>query len=171
MTTLLILSGCTEEKKVPAGSVPETGGRAAETELASEFEFEGYPGNQWYGPEGEEIPKRSEIINVIVGPEHCEWQSATMMHVGKPLGDPGGPGSFDLYIRDPERVMPQQPLMSKLVLDARLPEDASYSGYRTDFMELWLDPDNEGAAFLVFANHVERWPKADQDSDHAVACG
>ena len=158
--SLTFLVGC-ESEKVPAGSVSDTGGRAAETELVADFEFEDYPGSQWYGPDGEKIPKKAEIINVITGPEHCEWQSSATMHVGQPLGDPAADSTeSDQYIRDPERVLPQGPLKSKLELDARLPNGAEFTGFRTDFMELWLDPTDDSAAYLVFAQHVERWPKA-----------
>ena len=110
---------------------------------------------------------RSEVINVIVAPEHCGWESAAMMHVGRPLGDPAKDSlETDQYIRDPENVMPQDQLASKLQLDARLPDDAEYTGYRTEFMELWLDPDDDRAAYLVFADHIERWPRANE----AIAC-
>ena len=65
-----------------------------------------------------------------------------------------------------KRVLPQEPLLSRLELDATLPDDAEFTSYRTDFMELWLDPDDDTAAYLVFARHVERWPK----SKGAIAC-
>lgn len=163
---LTLVAGCTQEK-TPAGSVPETDGRAAKTKLVQDFEFEGYPGSQWYGPQGEEVPMKSEIINLITAPEHCDWQSATMMHVGRPLGDPAkNSAESDQYIRDPERVLPQEPLMSKLDLDARLPDEAEFTGYRTNFMELWLNPNDDTGAYLVFADHVERWPK----TRNAIAC-
>jgi hypothetical protein len=44
--------------------------------------------------------------------------------------------------------------------DIELPQRAEYTRHRTDFMELWLDPSDEAAAYLVFADHVERWPWA-----------
>ena len=165
--TLLVLSACTEDKRVPAGSVPDTNGGAAESALVADFEYEGYPGSQWYGPDGEEIPKKAEIINVITGPDHCEWQTAVMMHVGRPLGDPAKDSTeSDQYIRDPERVLPQEPLLSNLDLDARPPDEAEFTGFHTDFMELWLDREDDTAAYLVFADHVERWP----NTKDAIAC-
>src|SRR5687768_5656519 len=48
--------------------------------------FAPYPGSQWYGPDGRPLPMEEEIINVITGPDHCEWQSAAMLHTTWPPG-------------------------------------------------------------------------------------
>jgi hypothetical protein len=138
-----------------------------ETELQTEYEFEPYPGSRWFGPDGDEIAKDSNIINAITGPEHCNWQSAVMMHVGWPLGhDAADISEARLYLRDPEQVFFRDTPMSTFDADADLPERAKYTGYRTDFMELWLAKKDDAAAYLVFVDHVERWPR----SEDAIAC-
>ncbi len=139
----------------------------AETELETEYEFEAFPGSRWYGPDGEEISQEANIINAITGPEHCDWQSAAMMHVGWPLGhDAADISESRQYLRDPEGVFERDSLMTTFDADIDLPPRAEYTGYRTDFMELWLAEKDDAAAYLVFADHVERWPRAEQP----IAC-
>lgn len=154
---LIALSACTstESPLQPSGDASPT------TELETEFEFEPYPGSRWYGPDGGEISEDTNVINAITGPEHCDWQSGVMMHVGWPLGhDAGDSSETRQYLRDPEGVFPRENLMTRFDMDADLPKRAGYTGYRTDFMELWLDAKDEKAAYLVFADHTERWPRA-----------
>ena len=87
--------------------------------------------------------------------------SGVMMHVGWPLGhDAADISESHQYIRDPEKVFPQDDLMTTFGADVDLPKGAEYTGYRTEFMELWLDEDDNAAAYLVFADHVELWPRA-----------
>lgn len=159
---LVLLVACEDE--APRTTTSE-GTRS--TELASDYEFEPFPGSTWYGPEGEEISEESNIINVITGPEHCKWQSAVMMHVGWPLGrDANNISESRQYLRDPNKVLPQEDLMTDFDDDVELPKTAKYTGYRTDFVELWLDGNDRAAAYLVFSDHVERWPRAKD----AIAC-
>lgn len=164
MTTLFLLMpvACGGEDQVPT-----TTGRSPSSPLASDYEFEPFPGSTWYGPDGEAISRDTNIINAITGPDHCDWESGVMMHVGWPLGrDAADISESRQYIRDPEKVFPQGNLMAEFEADVELPNKAKYTGYRTDFMELWLDRDDRAAAYLVFADHVERWPRA---SD-TIAC-
>lgn len=158
---------------LPGSCARETGGPYTDSageppRLETSFEFEPYPGSQWYGPDGDAVPKESGVVNAITGPDHCEWQSGVMMHVGWPLGrDSETASETRQYLRDPEKVFPQKSLMTAFDGDAELPKGAEDTGYRTDFMELWIDPERDGAAFLVFADHAERWPRARA----LVACG
>jgi hypothetical protein len=47
-----------------------------------------------------------------------------------------------------------------------LPEDAAFSGYRTDDgLELWFT-STDTAAYIVTPDGVERWPRADP----AIGC-
>ena len=132
-----------------------------EAPLSKEVSFEPYPGSQWYGPDGEPVPKKSEIINAITGPDHCDWENGVMMHVGWPPGHAAADSSESRqFIRDPKRVFPQKNLAGTFDGDAELPRAAEDTGYRTDFMKLWLDPKDGSAAYLVFADHTERWPRA-----------
>ena len=165
-------SGTSDPPLEPAGQ-PSTerehgsGDVTPSTDLASDYEFEPYPGSTWYGPGGEEIPEESNIINAITGPEHCEWQEGVMMHVGWPPGhDAADASESRQYFRDPKKVFPQFSLMTTYDGDVELPKGAEYTGYRTDFMELWLDEKDKAAAYLVFSDHVERWPRAKE----IIAC-
>lgn len=130
--------------------------------LSADVEFEPYPGVQWYAPGGEPVPEESKRINAITGPEHCDWQSGVILHLRPEADD-----ELKQYFRDPQRVFPQNNLMASFDDDVELPESASYTGYRTHFMELWLDENDDSLAYLVFADHVEQWPA----SDGVIACG
>lgn len=163
---LIALASCSSSTTEPKALRP-TDGRAPTTQLQTDYEFEPYPGSRWYGPDGEEISEDTNIINAIIGPEHCDWQSAVMMHVGWPLGQDAADASKSRqYLRDPDDVFSPESLMTSFDADVDLPARAEFTGFRTDFMELWLEPGNETAAFLVFADHVEQWPQAKE----TIAC-
>ena len=166
MIGLAFLAGCAPATKE---AEPLRSGRTGTpaTELESDYEFEEFPGSLWYGPDGSEVSDDSNVINAITGPEHCDWQSAVMMHLGWPLGhDAADVSESRQHLRDPEGVFPSKALMTSYSPDVELPQSAEYTGYRTDFMELWLAPGDDTAAYLVFADHVERWPWAEE----AIAC-
>ncbi len=166
LSTLIALGGCGD----PGGGGSFVGNKldeAAESELASDYEFEPYPGSTWYGPNDEEIPDESNVINAITGPDHCDWESGVIMHVGWPLGHNASDISESRqYVRDPKKVFPPGSTMTSFDDDVELPKGAENTGYRTEFMELWLDPNDNSAAYLVFSGHVERWPRASE----VIAC-
>lgn len=75
--------------------------------LAADYEFEPYPGSQWYAPDGEAVPKESGVINAITGPGHCGWESGVILHLGWPLGHEAVDSSESRqYFRDPKKVFP-----------------------------------------------------------------
>jgi hypothetical protein len=94
------------------------------------------------------------ILTDIIGPGHCGWESARIMHVGTPGAD------WRQYVRDPEGVL-RVPLRETYSSDADgLPDDATDSGYRTaDGAELWFT-DSDRAAYVVLGDTIERWPRA-----------
>jgi hypothetical protein len=98
-----------------------------------------------------------EILIDIAGPGHCDWQSARMLHVNQPDGTLGRQ-----YLRDPLGVFAGIPsLLDTYAEGVELPADASFSGYRTgDGLELWFTSADR-AAYVVTADGVERWPRAD----------
>lgn len=154
-------SFCTEDhtEREP-GFAATAGGNPA---LESEFQFEPYPGSPWYGPDGEPVPPKSGIINVIRGIQHCGWESAAMLHLSRPIGTPHqeDPMTYQ-YLRDPNSVFPVESLLSRFKGNATLFGGSEYTGYRTDFMELWLMPTDDTGAFLMFSDHVEWWPRAEE---------
>jgi hypothetical protein len=105
-------------------------------------------------------------LNSIAGPDHCQWQSAVMMHLGWPLGTVSQTSAeIRQLIRDPTGVI-DRGLRDKLALAIDLPADAQDTGYRNGELELWLSPSNPDAAYLRVGSDVERWPRAEP----VVAC-
>lgn len=93
-------------------------------------------------------------------------QASSSTSVGRPGMMQRTPLSRDSTSAIRKRSSPQGSLITTFDAETQLPKGAQYTGYRTDFMELWLDPNNHAAAYLVFADHVERWPRAND----TVAC-
>jgi hypothetical protein len=122
-----------------------------------------YPGPIWT-KDGR--PVDGQELNSIAGPDHCDWQSAVMMHLGWPLGTVSRTSAeMHQFIRDPGGVI-DQGLHDKLAIAVDLPPDARDTGYRHDELELWLSSSDPDAAYLRVRDDVERWPRADP----VVAC-
>jgi hypothetical protein len=97
------------------------------------------------------------ILTDIPGPAHCGWESGRMLHVEGPR-----PTDVRQYLRDPLGVFGFAQLLETYAEDVALPEDATFSGYRTaDDLELWLTPDDR-AAYVVTPEGVERWPRPNE---------
>ncbi|MEU6663937.1 hypothetical protein [Streptomyces sp. NPDC046821] len=82
------------------------------------------------------------------GPEHCDWQSVTFLHVGDRQ-----------YLRDPGHVLPRELVRSSYAPKTRLPEGATDTGYRDGRRQLWLSADKLNA-YVRTGSGVERWPGA-----------
>jgi hypothetical protein len=96
------------------------------------------------------------LLTDIAGPGHCGWESARMLHVGEE-------GVLvRQYLRDPLGVFADSPsLLDSYAEGVELPDDATFSGYRTDDgQELWFT-SSDTAAYVVTPDGVERWPRAD----------
>ena len=118
-----------------------------------------YPGYQW-SRHGQ--PVSAGELGASGGPSHCDWQSATILTIGWPLGtDSNNIAQARVYIRDPRGVMGGT-YQQRLVTHAQLPADARPTGYRLGSVELYLSPsDQDQAAYLVAPSGAERWPRAD----------
>jgi hypothetical protein len=103
-----------------------------------------------------------DVIVAAAGPEHCQWQSATFLTIGWPLGTPArDAGSARQYIRDPLGVVPAH-LLAPFEKKIDVPRDARPTGYRYQNIQLYLAPsDQDSAAYLVGPGSVERWPRSD----------
>lgn len=122
-----------------------------------------YPGPTWT-KDGRSVG--SEELNTIAGPDHCDWQSAVMMHLGWPLGTVSKTADDSRqFIRDPDGVIDTK-LRDKLGTGVALPADAKDTSYRHGELELWLSPSEPDAAYLRVGESVEHWPRADP----LVAC-
>ena len=117
-----------------------------------------YPGYQWTHS-GKPVPY--EELGTSAGPNHCDWQSATILTIGWPLGTvSANAGEARFYIRDPKGVMGGT-YRQDLVTHAKLPADARPTGYKLGNIELYLSPsDQDDAVYLATSSGAERWPRA-----------
>jgi hypothetical protein len=91
-------------------------------------------------------PAPTTAIESWTGPEHCDWQSMTFLHLGE--AD---------YVRDP------LPDLSGFFAEeydahAELPADAVDTGYSRDGRHLWLSKDRK-RAYVGTREDVELWPR------------
>lgn len=120
------------------------------------------PGDGWVGPGSERASE--DVISVRRGPEHCDWGSALLLHVGWPLDDPNQPEDFRMYVRDPRGVFEGfDERQADFDADADLPEGAEPTGWRTEGAELWLAAASADEAVYVLGDDggVEQWPRID----------
>jgi len=135
--------------------------RAPFASVASAFDAApGYPGYAW-SRDGRGIVDRGELTT-IAGPDHCGWQSATMLFLGWPPGTRAETSaSSRMYIRDPHGAYDPK-YRDLLVRNAALPADARSTGYRLGPIELYLSPtDQDEGIYVVAPSGAERWPRVD----------
>ena len=101
----------------------------------------------WAHPDG-------RIMSDIVGPGHCDWQSARILHLTED-GD-----LVAQYIRDPEGIFPPDLLLETYGEGVAVPADASPSGYRHGDQELWFSEADRALYVVDASGMAERWPKA-----------
>jgi hypothetical protein len=118
-----------------------------------------YPGYEWTR-NGQAVPAAE--LEASAGPNHCDWQSATILTIGWPLGTSAqNAGHSRAYLRDPKGVMGGT-YKERLVKNAQLPATAKPTGYKLGAIELYLSPlDQDEAVYLVTPSGTERWPRAD----------
>jgi hypothetical protein len=103
-----------------------------------------------------------EELAVISGPEHCDWQSATLLYIRwPPPTGASSPTQARQYVRDPRGVTSPE-LRDRLQLRATLPADARPTGYVSSDFEIFVSPtDQDEAIYVVSPRSVERWPRND----------
>jgi hypothetical protein len=150
LTTVIAIAACTSTQT--QGPNPFSVGVAFDNPPA-------YPGYQWTR-NGQAVPAAE--LEASAGPNHCDWQSATILTIGWPLGTSAqNAGHSRSYIRDPKGVIGGT-YQQRLVKDAQLPATAKPSGYKLGSIELYLSPgDQDEAIYLVTPSGSERWPRAD----------
>ncbi len=118
-----------------------------------------YPGYTWTR---EGRPVAAGELGTIAGPDHCDWQSATMLLIGWPPGTASTTAArARQYIRDPAGVFDGR-FRDRLVRNATLPADARPTGYRYGAIEVYVSPsDQDDAIYLVSPTDKERWPRSD----------
>jgi hypothetical protein len=135
--------------------------RAPFASVASAFDTPpGHPGYGW-SRDGHG-PVDSAEVATFGGPEHCHWQSATMMFIGWPPGTNATTlAQARYYLRDPQGVIGLE-YRDRLVRNAILPADANATGYRLGPIQLYLSPtDQDDAIYVVAPSGAERWPRVD----------
>jgi hypothetical protein len=106
------------------------------------------------------------VIAVFQGAEHCQWESATFMHLGWPVGTVAA--SFEderQYVRDPQGLFDDGALHVGYLGDATLPEDATDTGFHRGPWHLWVGPSQaDEAVFIVNTDTgaIERWGRSSQ---------
>ncbi|MPY57367.1 hypothetical protein [Streptomyces spongiae] len=144
-----------KDRKNAPGWGPETSASCDPAELPASFtDSQGY--EVWTDENGDRVPI-SEVVT-SEGPAHCEWQKAHFLHTGRDLE-----GDGKLYARDPERVLPDEMLMTPYDGDVTMPEEAKDTGYRLDDWELWFT-DDTSTAYVRTADGVEAWPAVREES-------
>ena len=102
-------------------------------------------------------------MEAAAGPEHCGWQSATLLTIAWPPGTNASTSSqARQYIRDPMDAMQSQYLKGSWARNPPLPLDASDTEYRYGLLKLLLAPsDVDRYVYVVAPKDSERWPRSD----------
>jgi hypothetical protein len=98
----------------------------------------------WTDSDGRPVP--TTTIESWTGPEHCDWQSMTFLHLGKAE-----------YVRAP---LPELADFFAVPYEehAVLPADAVDTGFERDGRHLWLSPDKQ-RAYVGTKGDVKVWPR------------
>lgn len=162
LAVAVVATGCTNERELPVGSTtPESSTDAASA--GGDTTLDELLHAAWTDADGSSVDAR--VVNILRGPEHCDWQTSVWLHMGWP---PGAIAEDDTqlrqYVRDPKNVLG---LADGLDTHAALPENASATEFSADGVELWLgERGGDDAVYLEFPDHVERWPRSRQ----IIAC-
>jgi hypothetical protein len=123
----------------------------------------------WFDANDEPLPDGSPdavgtVFVVFRGAEHCQWESASFMHMGWPIGTvSNAPEDWRQFVRDPKSLFDDGALHMGYLSDMTLPSDATDTGYHRGPWQLWVSPSQaDDAVFVVDADtgSVERWGRA-----------
>ncbi len=131
----------------------------AVTDIASEPNWRQYADYRpWTTADGGCLV-RIDVLAERPGPAHCGWQAARVITTGLPIGARYTDERNDAnYVRDPGNVFGDPATASAFNPDAELPERAIDTGFRQGRTELWVDPADLSAIYLVTRASIERWP-------------
>ncbi|MCD7438060.1 hypothetical protein K4B79_07430 [Streptomyces lincolnensis] len=144
-----------EDRKGRPGWGPEASASCDPAELPASF-TDSWGTEIWTDATGKRIPVTT--VHSSLGPEHCDWQSARMLHLGRGR-------NAEQFVRDPEGVFERDLLTGPYDGDVRMPDDARDTGYRLDDRELWLT-DDRTTAYVRTPDGVEAWPR----TKDVIAC-
>jgi Immunoglobulin-like domain of bacterial spore germination len=123
----------------------------------------------WFDGDDQPLPDGSvgsvgTAMVVFGGAEHCQWETASFMHLGWPIGTLAT--TFDderQYVRDPRGLFDDGALHIGYLSDTTLPSDATDTGYHRGPWRLWVSPSQANDAIFVVnvdTGAVERWGRA-----------
>lgn len=98
----------------------------------------------WQDADGQNVSTTE--VEATVGPEHCDWQDLTFLHVPGTTYLGGAHGFALRFVEEKPRA------------DIPLPDDAVDSGYSRDGDHLWFAP-NESVAYVGSRQSVDTWPR------------
>lgn len=90
---------------------------------------------------------RTDMVFDVPGDEHCSYSDVRLISIGRPLGRPVGSNWNDLYLWNPDGVVPLFTPGETIAISA-LPPTATDSGLRSPDHELWIEADRS-AIYLV----------------------
>jgi hypothetical protein len=109
---------------------------------------------------------RIDVLADRPGPAHCDYQAARVIITGIPIGARySNEGNAATYVRDPTNAFGDAATASAFDGHATLSTGAVDTGLREGSAQLWFDPANRSAIYLVTGTAVERWPL---DPDPAI---
>ncbi len=99
---------------------------------------------------------RTDMVFDVPGDDHCEYGDVRLISVGRPLGEMVGDNWDDLYIWNPNGVVPDFP--AGTIIDvSSLPATVADSGLRGPDAELWIE-DDRSAIYLVHGDQARKLP-------------
>ena len=102
---------------------------------------------------------RIDVLADRPGPAHCGFEAARVIITGIPIGARyTDETSSATYVRDPGNVFRDAATASAFDSHAKLPKDAVDTGLRHQGTQLWVDPTDHSAIYLIAETSVERWP-------------
>jgi hypothetical protein len=102
---------------------------------------------------------RIDVLGDRPGPEACGFADARVIITGTPVGSRYTDESNDaVYVRDPDDVFADPDTAAAFDPDAELPAGAEDTGFRQGGTELWVDPSDDSAIYLVTGTSIEIWP-------------
>lgn len=114
----------------------------------------------WSDVAGNRVPV-TRVIS-FQGADHCDWKDITFLRMGdQPQAVDAD--ALEEYVRDPQGTLARS-LEGAFDDHARLPADATDTGWHRDGRELWRVPDRSAAYLVSRDDHtdVERWPASTQ---------
>jgi hypothetical protein len=140
--------------------------QGAVIDVASEPDWRQYADyRSWVSADGRCLV-RIDVLADRPGPEHCGFDAARVLVTGIPVGARyTTPEDSAHYVRDPDNAFDDLVTARAFDPDAVLPADAADTGFREGDTQLWVDPSDGSAVYLVTGQTVERWPL---DPDPAI---